>query len=43
MRDILDIVKPTPDARYVVFYSFSEVPQVAAITTFTRFIICGTD
>lgn len=24
MRHILDIVKPTPDARYVVFYSFSE-------------------
>ena len=24
MRDILDIVKPTPDARYAVFYSFSE-------------------
>jgi sulfoxide reductase catalytic subunit YedY len=24
MRDILDMVKPTPDARYAVFYSFSE-------------------
>ncbi len=24
MRDILDIVKPTPDARYAVFYSYSE-------------------
>jgi methionine sulfoxide reductase catalytic subunit len=24
MRDILDIVKPVPDARYAVFYSFSE-------------------
>ena len=24
MRDILDIVKPSPDARYAVFYSFSE-------------------
>lgn len=24
MRDILEIVKPTADARYVVFYSFSE-------------------
>ena len=24
MRDILDIVKPTADARYAVFYSFSE-------------------
>ena len=24
MRDILDIVKPTPDARYAVFYSFAE-------------------
>jgi thiosulfate reductase cytochrome b subunit len=24
MRDILEIVKPTPEARYVVFYSFSE-------------------
>ncbi len=24
MRDILAIVKPTPEARYVVFYSFSE-------------------
>jgi thiosulfate reductase cytochrome b subunit len=24
MRHILDIVKPTPDARYAVFYSFSE-------------------
>ena len=24
MRDILDIVKPAPDARYAVFYSFSE-------------------
>ena len=24
MRHILEIVKPTPDARYVVFYSFSE-------------------
>ena len=24
MRDILDIVRPTPDARYAVFYSFSE-------------------
>jgi DMSO/TMAO reductase YedYZ molybdopterin-dependent catalytic subunit len=24
MRDILHIVKPTPDARYAVFYSFSE-------------------
>ena len=24
MRDILDIVKPKPEARYAVFYSFSE-------------------
>ena len=24
MRSILDIVKPTPEARYVVFYSFAE-------------------
>jgi methionine sulfoxide reductase catalytic subunit len=24
MRDILDIVRPKPDARYAVFYSFSE-------------------
>ena len=24
MRDILDIVKPAPEARYAVFYSFSE-------------------
>jgi sulfoxide reductase catalytic subunit YedY len=24
MRNIVDIVKPTPDARYAVFYSFSE-------------------
>jgi len=24
MRDILEIVKPTPEARYAVFYSFSE-------------------
>jgi len=24
MRDILDLVKPTEDARYAVFYSFAD-------------------
>ena len=35
MRHILDIVKPTADARYAVFYSLSDGAAAAAITTFT--------
>ena len=43
MRDILDIVKPTPDARYAVFYSFAEAPTAAAITMSMSFHTCATD
>jgi sulfoxide reductase catalytic subunit YedY len=44
MRDIVDIVKPTPDARYAVFYSFSEGAAGGGYCDVHEiFTICGTD
>ena len=43
MSEILDIVKPRPEAKWVVFYSFAAGPEGGCTTTAIPSQICGTN